>query len=99
MMSDIKIIQEDIKHEVGIDLICILAGELANIKINIKNSNLDEEDKKRKIEKLSKLIATLWKERDEAYRGNKDTIERAYNIYAIFSDLISKNKSSFVEIL
>jgi hypothetical protein len=99
MMIDFESIQEDIKHEVGIDLICSLAGKLTNIKINIKNSNLNEEDKKRKIEKLSKLIATLWKERDEAYRGNKDTIERAYNIYAILSNLISKNKSSFVEIL
>jgi len=98
-MSDIKIIQEDIKNEVGIDLICSLSGELTNIKINIKNSNFNEEDKKRKVEKLDKLIATLWKERDEAYRGNKDTIERAYNIYAIFLALIRENESSFVEIL
>jgi len=54
-ISDIKIIQEDIKHEVGIDLICSLAGKLTNIKINIEDSNLNEEDKKRKIEKLENL--------------------------------------------
>jgi len=35
-ISDIKIIQEDIKHEVGIDLICSLAGKLTNIKLTLK---------------------------------------------------------------
>ncbi|WAM34385.1 hypothetical protein [Caldicellulosiruptor morganii] len=96
-MSDIKTIQEDIRHEVGIDLICGLLGKLTNILINIKNSDI--EDKEQKIEKLRKIKAALAKERDEAYRGNKDTIERAYTIYVTLLDLIAVNESSFIEIL
>lgn len=98
-MSDIKTIQEDIKHEVAIDLICGLLGKFTNILINIEDSNINEEDKKQKIEKLKKLLAALAKERHEAYRGNEDTIQRAHTIYSTLLKLIHKEESNLIEIL
>ncbi|WAM33811.1 hypothetical protein [Caldicellulosiruptor morganii] len=45
------------------------------------------------------MKAALAKERDEAYSGNKDTIERAYTVYVTLLDLIAENESKFVEML
>lgn len=99
-MSIIKTIEEDIRNEVGIDLICSLLGKLTNILINVKNDpDIDEETKKKKLEKLKKLLYAIGKERDEAYRGNKDTIQRAYDIYAVFLNFIREDTPKFIESL
>ncbi|WAM33812.1 hypothetical protein [Caldicellulosiruptor morganii] len=46
-MSDIKTIREDIRNEVGIDLICGLLGKLTNILINIENSDIEDKEQKK----------------------------------------------------
>ena len=91
-MSDIKTIQEDIKHEVAIDTVMGLLGKLTNIKIKIEDLSLDNETKERKIQKIEKIRETLCKERDLIYRGDKDATERALTAYALLSRSIDEEK-------
>ncbi|ADQ47294.1 hypothetical protein Calkro_2483 [Caldicellulosiruptor kronotskyensis 2002] len=91
-MSDIKNIQEDIKHEVAIDIVMGVIGELTNIKIKIEDLSFDNETKERKIQKIEKILEILWKERDLIYRGDKDAIERALTAYALLYWLIDEEK-------
>ena len=91
-MSDIKIIQEDIKHEVAIDIIAGLLGSLTNIKLKTVHSDLDKEIKEQKLQKIEEIRKTLCKERDYVYRGDKDAIERALTTYALLYRLIDKEE-------
>lgn len=91
-MSDIKIIQEDIKHEVAIDIIAGLLGSLTNIKLKTVHSDLDKEIKEQKLQKIEKIRETLCKERDHVYRGDKDAIERALTTYALLYRLIDEEE-------